>query len=69
MCFERIEDPGINTVYFAYTKRPFRKLGAMSYLFAQIFGDDPTQYVFGTSDAHVAAKHLKAIYNPFHIMR
>ena len=69
MCYERLDEPGINTVYFAYTKRPFRKLGAITYLFAQIFGDDPTQYVFSTADAHAAAKRLKAIYNPFQIMR
>lgn len=70
LCYERIHDPKvINTVYFAYTKKTFRMLGAQTYLFAQLLGDDPTQYTFATKAGNQAAQALKAIYNPFIMMR
>jgi len=69
ICFERIEEPALNTVYFAFTKKPYRELGAQTFLFGQLLGDDPVQYAIPTGLGHKVASALDAIYNPYVLLR
>lgn len=63
-------NPNINTIYFAYVKKPYRRLGALRWMIGQLLGrQDPIQYTFQTRVSQEVAKKFNAIYNPFEVMR
>lgn len=58
----------ISIVHFAYTKKVYRRMGALTYMIDKCI-TDPIMYTFQTNKTKLLADKFNATYNPFILMR